>query len=73
MVLLGGVIPRVKGSSSLQENLDNFLTANGQFGLLCINVLGHCTSRQDLFIAVPLSRGSCGIDKVPAFLFDHPC
>ena len=24
MVLLGGVIPRVKGSSSLQENLDNF-------------------------------------------------
>ena len=67
VVLLGGVIPRVKGSSSPQENLDNFLTADGQSSLVCISALGHCAYRQDLFIAVPLSRGSCGIDKVPAF------
>ena len=73
MVLLGGVIPRVKGSSSLREKSGLFLTADGQSSLVCINVLGHCAYRQDLFIAVPLSRGSCGIDKVPAFLYDHPC
>ena len=67
MVLLGGVILRVKGSSSPQENLDNILTADGQSSLVCLNASGHCAYRQDLFIAVPLSRGSCGIDKIPAF------
>ena len=42
MVLLGGVIPRVKGSSSLQENLDNFLNIRWiiQFAMYqCLRVL----------------------------------
>ena len=62
-----------KGSSSLREKSGQFLTADGQSSLVCLNASGHCAYRQDLFIAVPLSRGSCGIDKVPAFLYDHPC
>lgn len=44
----------------------------GQSSLVCLSASGHCAYRQDLFIAVPLSRGSCEIDKVPAFLCDHP-
>ena len=44
-----------------------FLTAGGQFCLISISTSGYCEYRQDLFIAVPLSRGSYGIDKVPAF------
>ena len=31
VVLLGREIPRVKGSSSLRENLDNFFTPDGRF------------------------------------------
>ena len=45
VVLLGRVIPRVKGSSSPQENLDNFLTADGQSNLVCLNASGHCAYR----------------------------
>ena len=44
----------------------------GQSSLVCLSASGHCAYRQDLFIAVPLPRGSCGIDKVPACLCDHP-
>lgn len=42
-----------KVSSSPQENLDNFLTADEQSSLVCINATRHCAYRQDLFIAVP--------------------
>ena len=53
VVPLGGVIPRVKGSSSLREKSGQFLTADEQSSLVCLNASGHCAYRQDLFIAVP--------------------
>ena len=54
VMLLGREIPRAKGSSSSQENLDNFFTADEPFSLVCFNAFWHCAYRQDVFIAVPL-------------------
>lgn len=39
VVPLGGVIPRVKGSSSSQENLDNFLRQMDNSSLVCLDAI----------------------------------
>ena len=38
-MLLGREIPRAKGSSSLRENLDNFLHQMDDSGLVCLDTI----------------------------------
>ena len=51
VVLLGGVIPRVKGSSSKRENLDNFLHQMDDSGLICLDTIhGGRAYRQECLL-----------------------
>ena len=67
MVLLGREIPRVKGSSSKRENLDNFYTADGQSALVCLDAIRGVVHIGRMSIAVgPVQRLSFD-RQVPAF------
>ena len=71
MVLLGRVIPRVKGSSSKRENLDNFFTADGQSGLVCLDAIRGVAHIGRMSIAVgPVQRLS--FDRQDSCLFYVP-
>lgn len=68
MVLLGREIPRAKGSSSKRENLDNFFTADGQSGLVCLDAIRGVVhiGRMSIAVGPPVQRLSFD-RQVPAF------